>query len=104
MNAHTTPISKRKALRAILHTRTGNSAQTQRNRIMQALATVGPCTTAELVRWLDCPRPGGRLNELRNQGYRIETHWRTDHTEAGEPHRFALYALAPTLPGILDGV
>lgn len=94
--AHTTPMDKRRALRAILHDQPGNSAQTQRNRIMAALATVGPCTTAELVRWLDCPRAGSRLSELRAQGFNVMTHWRTDQTEAGEPHRFALYALAPT--------
>jgi hypothetical protein len=93
---HTTPRTKRKALRAILHTHGGNTAQIQRSRIMVALASVGPCTTAEMVRWLDCPRPGARLTELRQQGHRITTYWRTDTTEAGEPHRFALYALVPT--------
>lgn len=95
MTAHTTPMTKRRALRGILNNEPGNSARSQRNRIMQALATIGPCTTAEMVRWLDCPRAGARLTELRAQGYQIETHWRTDHTEAGEPHRFALYVLAP---------
>lgn len=99
MTAHTTPMHKRRALGAILHDQPGNSSQTQRNRIMAALATVGPCTTAELVRWLDCPRAGSRLSELRAQGYRIGTHWRTDQTEAGEPHRFALYVLAPVGQG-----
>ena len=109
MTAHTTPMTKRRALRGILDNEPGNSAQTQRNRIMQALATIGPCTTTELVRWLDCPRAGSRLCELRAQGYHIETHWRTDTTEAGEPHRFALYVLAPMkggseTPPPLDGV
>lgn len=95
MTAHTTPMQKRKALREILRNNGGNNSQAQRKRIMAALSTIGPCTTAELVRWLDCPRPGARLTELRQQGHRIVTHWRTDHTEAGEPHRFALYVLAP---------
>jgi hypothetical protein len=95
MTAHITPLTKRKALRNILHNNGGNSAQAQRNRIIAALSTIGPCTTAELLRWLDCPRAGSRLCELRREGFDIETHWRTDHTEAGEPHRFALYVLAP---------
>lgn len=98
MTGHTTPMLKRKALRGILHAEPGNSAQRQRNRIMLALSTVGPCTTSEMVRWLDCPRAGSRLSELRKHGYRIETHWRTDTTEAGEAHRFALYVLAPSKP------
>jgi hypothetical protein len=99
MTAHTTPMQKRWALHGILTNQPGNSAQTQRNRIMAALATVGPCSTAELVRWLDCPRPGARLSELRAQGFNVMTHWRTDQTEAGEPHRFALYVLTPAGQG-----
>lgn len=96
MKAHITPMAKRKALVRILHNLPGNSAHTQQQRIVDALNQLGTVTTAELVRWLDIPRPGARVCELRKLGTRIATYWRTDTTEAGEPHRFALYALAPT--------
>lgn len=93
MKSHITPMSKRKALVSILHALPGNSARTQRERIVKALQLLGTATTAELVRWLDVPRPGARVCELRKLGTPIATYWRTDTTEAGEPHRFALYAL-----------
>jgi hypothetical protein len=89
-------MHKRKALRAILHLIPGNAAATQRLRIITALQTLGTCTTPELTRWLDCPRVGARIAEMRAEGVPIVTHWRTDTTEAGEPHRFAMYALAPS--------
>lgn len=95
-NGYVTPMHKRKALRAILHAIPGNAATAQRVRILTALQTLGTCTTPEMVRWLDCPRAGSRICELRAEGAPIVTHWRHDTTEAGEPHRFALYAMAPS--------
>ncbi|MDP3424966.1 MAG: helix-turn-helix domain-containing protein [Burkholderiaceae bacterium] len=86
-------MTKRKALVRILHSMPGNSARTQQQRIVLALRQLGTVTTSELVRWLDVPRPGARVCELRKLGPPIATHWRTDTTEAGKPHRFALYTL-----------
>lgn len=91
--SHTTPFRKRRALLQLLRENPGNSAKTQQARIMLALQTLGNVTTLELVRWLDCPRPGSRISELRDAGHHIVRHWQTVETEAGELHRFARYTL-----------
>ena len=90
---HTTPMHKRRALMNLLHDNPGNSAKAQQARIMLALQTLGNATTPEMVRWLDCPRPGARICELRDEGHNIVRHWQTVETEAGELHRFARYTL-----------
>jgi hypothetical protein len=94
--AHTTPMHKRLALLRLLQDNPGNSAKAQQARIVLALQTLGNVTTPEMVRWLDCPRAGARISELRDEGHNIVTHRRVDATEAGELHRFALYTLKAT--------
>ena len=91
--SHTTPMHKRRALIRLLRDNPGNSAKTQQTRIVLALQTLGNVTTPEMVRWLDCPRPGARVCELRDEGYNIVRHWQIEETEAGELHRFARYTL-----------
>ena len=91
--SNATPPHKRHALMRLLHDNPGNSAKTQQTRILLALETLGNVTTPEMVRWLDCPRPGSRISELRDDGHNIVTHWQTVETEAGELHRFARYTL-----------
>ncbi len=91
--SNATPMHKRRALMRLLHDNPGNSAKTQQARIMQALQTLDNVTTPEMVRWLDCPRPGSRISELRDEGHNIVRHWQIEETEAGELHRFARYTL-----------
>ena len=86
---------KAELLKSIKCKYTGNSAATQRDCIMAALA-VTSLTTVEAVRWLDIVRPGARISELRNDfGEPIVTTWCDELTEAGEIHRVARYVLEP---------
>ena len=85
-------MTRAETLRQLAATLPGVTAATQRQRIMAALRA-GPLSTVEAIRFLDIIRPSARIAELRNDGYRIATTWRTDATETGEPHRVALYVL-----------
>lgn len=72
-----------------------NTAEAQRDRLLNALRA-GPITTLQARgKQLDCMHPGARIMELRNLGHRIQTVWTTDFTPAGKPHRVALYVLQP---------
>ena len=72
-------------------TNSSNSASAQRARLLQRLK-VGPVDTLEARSDLDIMHPAARCMELRNQ-YRIDTVWVMRHTDAGKPHRVALYVL-----------
>jgi len=69
-----------------------NSAQAQRNRLLDALR-VAPLTTIEARRNLDILMPGARIEELRDAGCRIDTVFVWRPTECGKEHRVALYVL-----------
>jgi Helix-turn-helix domain len=84
---------KATAFKSILATYPGNSAQQQRNRIVEALRH-WPLTTFEMMRGLDVYYPPSRVKELRNSGYTIETLWRKVQTESGQSHRVGLYLLS----------
>ena len=87
-----TSPEKRQALQAILQALPGVSGHQQRARIIAALQ-IGPVTTYELMRILDCFDPRPRVLELRAEGHRIDLHWVYAETEQGQTHRIGQYVL-----------
>jgi len=77
----------------------GNSAETQRERVMDALQALGTLSTVEARRHLDVMHPAQRVLELRSLGAEIETVWSVEPTECGRLHRMARYVLVPQQPG-----
>ncbi len=74
---------------------TTNSTAAQRQRLLEEL-TRGGVSTIQARRDLDIMMVGTRIFELRHhEGYNIEPVWITEETEAGNPHRVALYILQP---------
>lgn len=71
----------------------GNSAASQRARILNHLQTIGYLTTIQARHSLDCMHPGMRICELRKMGFSIETVWVYDVTPEGNLHRVARYIL-----------
>jgi hypothetical protein len=69
-----------------------NSSHSQRLRIFNRLKE-GPITTLQARKELDTLHPAARVMELRRRGVNILTHWDTDFTDSGEPHRVARYVL-----------
>jgi len=70
---------------------TGNSAATQRQRIIAALESMGSVTTLECSRFLSIVHPPRRVMELRREGYGILTTWDYMPDEAGRTHRVGRY-------------
>ncbi|CAK0776008.1 hypothetical protein CCP3SC15_530009 [Gammaproteobacteria bacterium] len=70
----------------------GNSASAQRLRLLARLRR-GPITTLEARHELDVMHPSARIQELREDGYPIITHWTRDRTAEGNPHRVGQYIL-----------
>ncbi|MFN7098159.1 MAG: helix-turn-helix domain-containing protein [Gammaproteobacteria bacterium] len=68
------------------------SAQAQRQRLLKRLQEK-PCTTIEARAELDILNPAARINELRQQGYNIQTHWTYVITPAAVKHRVGKYVL-----------
>lgn len=77
----------------------GNSAASQRARILEALRR-GPVSTLAARKLLDVLHPAARVQELRRAGHNIRTHWATEESQKGKPHRVASYVL---LPGEWEG-
>ncbi|MFM0334762.1 helix-turn-helix domain-containing protein [Paraburkholderia strydomiana] len=73
---------------------TGNSADDQRARLLEALQA-GPLTTLEIRSRLDILAPAPRVFELRHMGKNIVTTWTEQPTDGGRMHRVASYALHP---------
>lgn len=73
---------------------TDTSSDAQRVRLLAALK-IGPVTTLEARQSLNVLHPAGRIQELRDLGYQIVTHWQTDYTSEGHQHRVAKYVLLP---------
>lgn len=63
----------------------------QRNRILERLQQ-GPMTTADARSELDIFHPAARVQELRERGHNIVTHWKTVDTGKAK-HRVASYVL-----------
>lgn len=87
-----TPPERRARLLQLLRDHKGNAADTQARRVLLALEG-GPATTIELRRYLDVMQVSTRIHELRSDGHQIDTVWVQQETDAGKPHRVALYVL-----------
>ncbi|MCV2354628.1 helix-turn-helix domain-containing protein [Paucibacter sp. B2R-40] len=89
-----TPPERIAALHAIRDRHRGDSSGPQCARLLEALQTLGHCTTFEASRLLDLYHPPARKLNLVQQGHEIQTTWRTVQTESGEKHRVGVYSLA----------
>ena len=90
---HTTSPQKLAMLAQVLQQYPGSRSDSQRQRIMAALAQAA-CTSNELQRHLDCYDCNARINELRHQdGHQISMSWVQQETEAGELHRVGMFFL-----------
>lgn len=63
----------------------------QQDRVL-AYLRIKPLTTLAARTELDVMHPSGRVQELKEQGHNIITHWQTVETEQGK-HRVASYVL-----------
>lgn len=88
-----TPPEKKAALEAIRAQFKGTDGDTQRAVLLEALQTLASVSTYEARRDLDIYYPPARIKELRDDGYRILTHWQVVTTDAGIDHRVGLYVL-----------
>ena len=68
-----------------------NSVQSQRQQILSWLYSE-PLSTLQARTSLDIMHPAARVQELRQQGYNIVTHWTEAYTNEGK-HRIASYVL-----------
>jgi hypothetical protein len=82
------------ALHAIRDRHQGDATAPQKARLLEALQTLGHCTTFEASRYLDIYDPRARKLNLLKAGFEIITTWRTVETESGELHRVGVYSLA----------
>lgn len=87
------PPGRLAALHAIRDRHLGTATSTQRERLLEALQTLGHVTTFEAMRFLDIFDPRPRKLELVADGYMIVTSWRTAYTEAQIMHRIGVYTL-----------
>ncbi len=88
-----TPPERIAALHAIRDRYRGDASATQRARLLEALQTLGHCTTFEGSRYLDLYDPRARKLELVKLGHDVLTTWRRVETESGEGHRIGVYVL-----------
>ncbi|KJV07550.1 helix-turn-helix domain-containing protein [Methylocucumis oryzae] len=70
---------------------TPSDTNSQRHKILDWL-NHAPLTTLQARQELDIMHPAARVQELREQGHNIVTHWSTDDTGKGK-HRVACYVL-----------
>lgn len=80
----------------------GNTASSQRQRILNHLRTNGSLTTFQARGRLDCMHVGMRICELRKAGHPIETVWVNELSSAGTIHRIANYVLRTKHPAQLS--
>ena len=69
-----------------------NDSAAQRKLLYSALLK-GPVTTLEARRDHDVMHPAARIQELRERGFNIITHWESQETQPGRVHRVACYVL-----------
>ncbi len=72
-----------------------SSSAEQRKRLLERLQHQ-PVSTLEARRELDVLHPAGRVQELRESGFNIVTHWSLEPSECGQSHRVARYVLFPS--------
>lgn len=71
-----------------------NTNAAQRVRLRDVLL-IAPRTTTELRNQYAIMHPGGRVMELRRQGYNIRLEWIEQYDAAGVQHRAGRYRLIP---------
>ena len=81
------------AINAIRDRFKGDSARTQRERLLAVLQELGPTSTFELSRYADIYYPPARKLELVTEGHDILTLRRETLTEAGASHWVGVYSL-----------
>lgn len=91
---HITPPERIAALHAIRDRHPGDASAHQCARLLDALQTLGHCTTFEASRYLDIYDPRARKLQLVMQGHEVLTTWRRVQTESGDSHRIGVYSLA----------
>ena len=91
-NKATSP-EKKMTLEAIRVQFKGTDSDTQRARFLEAFQRGFAVTTFEARRDLDIYYPPARIKELRDDGYKITTHWQTIETDSGDKHRVGLYVM-----------
>ncbi|HAT1846840.1 TPA: helix-turn-helix domain-containing protein [Legionella pneumophila] len=69
----------------------GNSASSQRARLLKFFESIPRISTMEAREVLGILHPGARIMELRKKGYRIDTHWIEESDANGVMHRIGLY-------------
>lgn len=82
------------ALHSIRARHQGDASAPQKARLLEAMQSLGHCTTFEASRYLDIYDPRARKLNLVKDGHAILTTWRTVETESGELHRVGVYSLA----------
>lgn len=87
-----TSPEKKAALEKIRRQFKGTSARDQAARLLEALRRYS-VTSFEAMRYLDIYHVPARIQQLREQGYRIKTLWQVVETESGDKHRVGLYLL-----------
>lgn len=87
-----TSPEKKAALEMIRSNFKGTSARDQAARLLEALRCFA-ITSFEAMRYLDVYHPPARVQQLREQGHKIDTHWQVIETESGDKHRVGLYVL-----------
>ena len=88
-NYHKSP--SRRQVKTMSPNYNSTSTQSQRNRILDYLRYKSLTTLAGRTE-LDIMHPAARIQELREQGYEIFTHWETVDSGQGK-HRVASYVL-----------
>lgn len=68
-----------------------NSASSQRARILEHFANCPRLSTIEAREEYGILHPGGRVMELRKNGYQIDTHWIFAPDSNGVLHRIGQY-------------
>lgn len=84
---------KAAALKQIRDEFKGNGSDSQRQRLRAAFERFPSISTLEARTCLDILHPAGRIQELREDGQKIVTHWVTVETGARVKHRIANYLL-----------
>lgn len=69
------------------------SRAAQQLRLLLFLKENGAITTLQARQLLSVMHPAGRIKDLKNKGFCIETSWVTDIDSAGATHRQGIYTL-----------
>ena len=75
-----------------------NSSYNQRLKILDWLFEKGSITTSEAREYLDILHPAGRVKELKEAGYLIDTIWDSWTSEHNIEHRIGRYVLTQKQP------